>query len=141
MARFNMIPRLVHRIWVGSDEPAWMRTCGETWNKPGWDVITYTAPPFVLENQDIYDAAEEYCPNHVGQLRADIMRLELLWNFGGVYVDTDYQLLTTIDDLRDGPWLAWEVQDAWLNQAIVAAPPHDPWIRHLIDRAPYSTRS
>lgn len=30
--------------------------------------------------------------------------------------------------------MAWEIQNRVLNQAIVAAPPHDPWVRHLIGR-------
>ena len=136
-----MIPRMVHRIWVGSVEPDWMQACGQTWEQPGWHVATYNQPPFTLHNQEWYDQAADYAPHHTGQLQADLMRLELLWYFGGVYVDTDYQLLTTIDDLCDaGPWLAWEVQDVWLNQAIVAAPPHDPWIELLIDEAPKSIR-
>ena len=97
-----MIPRMVHRIWVGSVEPDWMQACGQTWEQPGWHVATYNQPPFTLHNQEWYDQAADYAPHHTGQLQADLMRLELLWYFGGVYVDTDYQLLTTIDDLEPG---------------------------------------
>ena len=134
-----MIPKRIWRFWTGTPEPKWMKQCGDTWKQAGWSVTTLTKPPWKLRNQTLYDQAETIAPGHVGQFRADIFRLELLHRRGGVWVDTDFQLLTTIDDLMDGgPWLAWEIQDKWLNQAIIASPPDDPWLDHLIDVLPES---
>lgn len=136
------LPRTVWRYWTGSPEPEWMVQCGRTWDRDGWEVVTLTEPPWPLVNQHLFDQAEELAPNHVGQLRADILRLEILEREGGVWVDTDFQLLTTIDDLcGGGPWLAWELQNRVLNQAIVASPAHDAWIQHLIDRLPASVEA
>lgn len=136
----DALPLNVWRFWTGSPEPEWMRQCGETWDQPGWQCVTLYEPPFTLRNQDVYDAADELAPNHAGQLRADVLRLELLHRYGGVWADTDFQLIRPIDDLMHSPWLAWEIQDIWLNHAVIAAPPGDPWLDRLIRQLPHSVK-
>lgn len=91
-----------------------------------------------LENQRVYDAAESITP-HVGQLRSDLARYELLWRHGGVYVDTDMEALRPLDDLLDVPCFAgWERQGRWVNNAIIGAEPGHPLMRSLIEQAPAS---
>lgn len=134
-----MIPRIIHRIWIGDPEPEWQRACGRTWKQPGWDVREYDRPPFGLQNQTLYDRAEELAPGLEGQFRSDILRLELLYWYGGVYVDADFQLLQPIDDLLDVPcFLAWEMQGKWANNAIMGAEPKHRFIGRLIDYLPDS---
>lgn len=133
-----MIPRQIHRIWVDSDEPAWSRQFAKSWHQPGWDVTTwYGVPPEIapLRNQDLYDGATVIAPDHVGQLRSDILRLELLYHFGGVYVDADFECLRPLDPLLDGAecFVAWEVPDRFVNNAIFGATPGHPFVEALID--------
>ena len=136
-----MIPQTVHRIWVGDPEPEWQKACGRTWHKPGWEVTQYDSPPFGLQNQALYDRAEELAPGLEGQFRSDVLRLELLYWYGGVYVDCDFALVTTIDDLLDVPcFLAWEVQGRWANNAIMGAEPRNKFVGRLIDYLPDSVK-
>lgn len=136
-----MIPRQIHRIWLGDPEPEWLKACGRTWHKPGWEVHQYDRAPFGLQNQALYDRAEDLAPGLEGQFRSDILRLELLYIYGGVYVDADFSLITTIDDLLDvEAFLAWEVQDKWVNNAIMGARPKHPFIGRLIDYLPDSVK-
>jgi mannosyltransferase OCH1-like enzyme len=94
-------------------------------------------PP--LRNQPLYDRADELCPGLSGQLRSDIVRLELLYEYGGVWVDTDFECLRAIDPLLEGVdcFAAW-VTDEWLNNAIMGAEPGHPFIGRLIDGLPES---
>lgn len=132
-----MIPKTIHRVWVGGDEPEWQKACGRTWQRPGWEIRQYDRPPFGLQNQVLYDRAEELAPGYEGQFRSDILRLELLYWQGGVYVDCDFALITTIDDLLHvGAFLAWEVQGKWANNAIIGATRAHPFIGRLIDYLP-----
>lgn len=134
-----MIPRTIHRIWIGDPEPEWQRACGETWHKPGWEVVEYDRAPFTLQNQGLYDRAEELAPGYEGQFRSDLLRLELLYHRGGVYVDADFALLTTIDDLLEVEcFVAWEVQGKTANNAIMGAKPQHRLIGRLIDYLPDS---
>jgi mannosyltransferase OCH1-like enzyme len=135
-----VIPRIVHRIWLGSDEPEWTRALAASWEQPGWEVLTHHAPPFELVNQEIYDRAEEIVPDHVGQLRSDILRYELLARFGGVYVDTDYECLRPIDEVIAGAscFAAWEEQYRWVGNTILGSAPGHPFMRNLIAAIPFS---
>ncbi len=57
-----MIPRIIHRIWLGGDEPEWLQAFAATWSRPGWQIWQWTdanVPSlFPLRNQTIYDGAE-----------------------------------------------------------------------------------
>src|SRR5204863_264320 len=70
--------------------------------------------------------------------RADILRLELLWRYGGVYIDTDFECLKPIDELLEGVEFftgllkrAGPSKPARVNNAIFGAGPGHP----LLDRA------
>lgn len=134
-----MIPKLIHRAWLGGPEPEWTRPFAETWLHPGWTLAEWTdaniESVFPLVNQDIFDRAEEIAPNHVGQLRADVLRYELLWRFGGVWVDTDSECLKPLDPLIEDThcFAAWEVQTKWIANGLMGAVPHHPFIWRLID--------
>ena len=93
-----------------------------------------------LINQDIYDDAESIAPKYVGQLRSDVVRYELLWRYGGVWVDTDFEALKPIDGLLDGVtcFVAWTNPGQWLNNAIMGSEPMHPFIGEVIDRLPDS---
>lgn len=131
---------------MGGPEPEWTQPFAATWEQPGWEVRDWTDDEvkslFPLRNQAIFDRAQRLCPDHVGQLRSDVVRLEILERFGGVYVDTDFECLRPIDDLIAGVdcFAAWEIQGKWINNAIVGAVPTHPFIERLIRGLPANVR-
>ncbi len=141
-----MIPKVFHRIWLGGPEPDWCKPFAATWldHHRGWDMQQWgereVAELFPLVNQDLYDRASEIAPDHVGQLRSDILRYEILHRFGGVYVDTDFECQKSIEPLIDGAtcFAAWEVPNVWVNNAIFGATKEHQFISHLIDELPAS---
>lgn len=136
-----MIPRVFHRIWVGGPEPSWLEPFGRSWveHHPGWELRQWTddnvSSLFPLTNQRLYDQAETLAPNHVGQLRADVLRYELLWRRGGVYVDADFRCLRPLDGLIDGMdcFATFEEQGRWVANGLMGAVPSHPTIGHLIE--------
>lgn len=140
-----MIPKIIHRMWVGPPMPAELAAYGATWehHHPGWEHRFWTddnLPP--LRNHDLYDQAAAVAPDHVGQLRADIARYELLHTFGGVWVDCDFECRRPLDPLLDGVgcFAAWEVPDVWINNAILGATPGHPFLAALIRGLPANVR-
>lgn len=85
------IPRIVHQIWLGSPVPNQYKEWMETWmNWKGWEYKLWTdkeVKQLRLFNQEIYDKVTNY-----GQ-KADILRMELLYLIGGLYIDTDFECL------------------------------------------------
>lgn len=146
-----MIPHVLHRVWVGSQMPHDLAEYGHTWefHHPSWEHVLWTdhdqpevadtvrvmRPPWALHNVGLYDNAEHIAPRYVGQLRADILRYEILEANGGVYVDADFECLRPIDRLIEDldAFAAWEADGVWVNNAIMGATPGHPFIRQLID--------
>jgi len=93
------IPKIIHQIWIGGKEyPERYREYGETWIKhhPGWKYKLWTdkdALDFPMINREIFDRVE-----NIGA-KADIFRLEILYKYGGVYVDTDFECVSAIDNI------------------------------------------
>lgn len=96
-----MIPKLLHQIWIGPREAPLklINTFKEHYqNKEGWKYLLWTnelVSQLSLINRDLYDEAikrKEYA------LASDILRYELLYKFGGVYMDADSLSLKRIDD-------------------------------------------
>jgi mannosyltransferase OCH1-like enzyme len=59
-----VIPKTLHRIWVGGPMPEHYREYGRRWEElhPGWSFRLWTNEDFTngwLENQDLFDRAEE----------------------------------------------------------------------------------
>lgn len=143
-----MIPQVIHRIWIGGPEPAWLARYADTWRDlhPDWDYHYWTDETvealFPLDNQALYDRAERIVPRHVWQFRSDLLRYEILWRWGGMYVDADFECLHPLDDLIDGldGWAVWSSQDRWIANGLLGVTPSHPFIGRLIDRLPARVR-
>jgi mannosyltransferase OCH1-like enzyme len=134
-----VIPRVIHHVWVGDPMPDRLTAYVRTWRDlhPGWDHVMWSSFDW-LDNQHLYDNAEAITP-HVGQLRADLARYEILHRHGGVYVDCDMEALRPIDDLLGVQCFAgWETDGVWVNNAVLGCVPGHPLMRDLIDAAPAS---
>jgi inositol phosphorylceramide mannosyltransferase catalytic subunit len=87
----NKIPLIIHQIWLGSPLPNKYKEWQETWKSlAGWEYKLWTdesVKELHLVNREIFEASKNY-----GQ-KADILRMELLDQFGGVYVDMDFECL------------------------------------------------
>lgn len=99
-----MIPRILHRIWFGPPMPDEFAAYGELWRQvqPEWTHLLWTEGnlgELNLQNHTLYEEAPK---RDRWRWRADIVRLEVLWRLGGVYVDTDSEPLKPLDTLLDG---------------------------------------
>lgn len=103
------IPRIVHRIWVGTDEPdwstdaetAWTRTLDYTWIVHTLRRLHPASTPRTFEIQLTH-------PDLPPVVLADLARCELLHTHGGIYLDADIWPLRPLDDLagRRPSWVA-----------------------------------
>jgi mannosyltransferase OCH1-like enzyme len=134
-----VIPKVFHFIWVGDPIPDHLAQYVETWRTvhPDWSVIMWDEDSLTATldaTLDLFRRAPDITP-HVGQFRSDVARYELLWRFGGVYVDCDFEALRPIDPLVVGvsAFAAWETDGVWVNNAILGSVPHTALMREVID--------
>jgi mannosyltransferase OCH1-like enzyme len=90
LVQYEPIPKIVHQIWVGSkfDYPKdWTTSWKDDFCvKNGWEYrlwLDKDIEEFKLINQDAYDKAK------TGVEKADIARYEIMYAYGGAYVDMD----------------------------------------------------
>ena len=99
------IPRVVHHIWLGGRLPrkfwdfreSWHRVLGAGHPFDKWTFKMWTdadVESFGMENKAAFDAA----PNP-GE-KSDIWRYEILHRYGGLYVDTDFECVKSLDELH-----------------------------------------
>src|SRR5947209_2921327 len=85
------IPLILHRIWVGPDPlPEEFVAYGESWARhhPGWEQRLWTEDDLPeIRWDEIRDR------RRVPAERANLLRYELLLDFGCVYVDADLECL------------------------------------------------
>jgi mannosyltransferase OCH1-like enzyme len=129
------IPRILHRIWLGP-KPFSLEFAeyGRRWQSlhPTWEVRLWRDDDLpVLQNAELYDRVKAWSS------RADIARLEILLQFGGVYADCDVQPLRPLDDLLAGAGFVagWEDEDR-VNNAVMASVPNHPLVRAMVDGIP-----
>ena len=94
-----IIPKMIHFVWVGSPVPLPYKKFIASWKRlhPDWIVKVWTdqAVAFLgLRNQYAYDSARNF-----GE-KADIARYEILYRYGGVYVDIDFECVKPFDNLH-----------------------------------------
>ncbi len=130
------IPPIFHRIWLGGPIPDHLIDYGATFRRhqPGWELRTWTEtnlPP--LRNQALYDHASSYA------MKADIARYELIWRFGGVYIDTDFESLRPLDPLIDHLGCFFGMEDRrWISTGLFGARPRHPFLARLVGSLPDS---
>ena len=126
------IPRTIHRIWLGGEEmPAEYVAFGETWRRhhPDWEFRTWTDSDLPTLT---YPEAFERCRNF-GEA-SDVLRYDVLHQFGGVYVDTDVECLQPIDQLIERvSAFAGFARPNVIGSAIVGAVPGHPAITKTLE--------
>ena len=94
------IPKVVHQIWVGKKEiPENYQRFMKTWKAfhPEWDHKLWTdkdVEDFPWQNKELFLK----CTNP--GMKSDIWRYEILYTYGGLYVDTDMECRRPFDPIH-----------------------------------------
>ena len=93
------IPKVIHYCWFGKGEmPNFTKKCIKSWEKfcPDYKIICHIEDNFdVNQNRYMREAYEAKKWAFV----SDFARLKIIFDHGGLYFDTDVELLKPIDEL------------------------------------------
>ena len=129
-----MIPKIIHYCWFGRGEkPELAKKCIASWRKfcPDFEIrewnednCDYLSIPFMAEAY----AAKKYA------FVSDVMRLIVLEQYGGVYFDTDVEVLRDITPLlNDEGFIGFE-NDRYVNSGqAMAMVAHQPVVQVMIE--------
>lgn len=94
-----MIPKKIHYCWFGGKPlPKEAIKCIESWKKycPDYEIIEWNEANYDLNKNDYVKYTFE---NKKYAFLTDYIRLDVIYNEGGIYLDTDVELLKPLDEL------------------------------------------
>lgn len=95
----NLIPKIIHYCWFGGNPlPELAKKCIASWKKflPDYEIKEWNEQNYDVRKipytSQAYDA-KKYA------FVSDFARFDILYNFGGVYFDTDVEVIKSLDDI------------------------------------------
>ena len=102
-----MIPKIIHYCWFGGNPKSnLIKQCIDSWKKycPDYQLIEWNESNFDINCNPYVKAAYE---DKKWAFVSDYVRLYIVYNQGGVYLDTDVLLHNGIDELlKNSCWMA-----------------------------------
>lgn len=92
-----MIPKVIHYCWFGEKEmPVLAKKCLKSWKKycPDYKIVCWNEENFDINSNKYVKEAYE---NKKFAFVTDYVRLYALYNYGGIYMDTDVEVLKPLD--------------------------------------------
>lgn len=126
-----MIPMIFHRCvpaHVPAEFDAWWDRFAEL--HPAWMFNTVADPI----DPTHYELGHLHQRCTTGAQLAGMVRLELVWRYGGIYVDMDVEPLRSFDELRSHDCFVGTEDGHHLTDAVFGAEAGHPAVRACIDR-------
>jgi mannosyltransferase OCH1-like enzyme len=141
-AAATRIPKLLHYVWVGgSPIPSRFRKNIRSWQRhnPSFEIKLWNESNINLSEPFIQEALRQ----RAWAKLSDFVRLLVVEQYGGIYLDTDVEVCRPFDDLLTcGCFFGVQShrdEDDPVCNAVFGALPHHPFIRQVIDAFPVST--
>jgi mannosyltransferase OCH1-like enzyme len=129
----SRIPKVVHYCWFGKGQkPKKMQQCIKSWRRhlsdyeiKEWNEDNFEVKmnPFV---QQAYDAGKY-------AFVSDYVRLHVLYHHGGIYMDTDVEVLKTLNGFLDNPAFTGFESNNFITTGIMGSIKGHLWIGELLD--------
>lgn len=129
----NKIPKIIHYVWVGGKaKPESVLKCMESWKKfcPDYEIKEWNENSFDIESNIFLKEALE---NKKYAFASDFLRLYALYTEGGIYMDTDVEIVKPLDKFLIHNAFSGFENSVWLPTAIMGAEKNHPWIKLLLD--------
>lgn len=126
------IPKIIHYAWFGKSEMSdLLKMCVSSWEKhlSGYELKLWNEENFPFDEYPFAYAAykaKKYA------FVADVARLHALYKWGGVYMDTDCEVIKRFDDLLYNDAFACFETPNLVSIGTVGAKVKHPWIKLML---------
>ena len=127
-----MIPKIIHLCWLSGDPyPAKIARCLKTWEKylPDYEVMLWDTNRFDL-NSSIW--VRQAFGKKKYAFAADYIRFYALYHYGGIYLDSDVEVLKSFDGFLDLPYFIGAEKAQTPEAAVIGAEKGCDWIKQCL---------
>lgn len=113
------IPKIIHYCWFGRGEKSELiEKCIASWKEklPDYEIREWNEDNF---NIDKYQYAREAYEDKKYAFVSDVARFHILYNHGGIYMDTDVEVLKSLDEFLDNAMFAGYERSGLINSGLV----------------------
>lgn len=131
-----MIPKIVHYCWLSNDPvPEELQIYMKSWKEklPDYEFIKWDFSKFDKKSSIWVEEAFEHKKY---AFACDYIRIYAVYNYGGIYMDMDMEVLKSFDDLlNNSTMFAYERPDhTWIEAGCFGAEKHNPFLKKCLER-------
>lgn len=130
----SMIPRIIHYCWFGgNDYPDVVKACIWSWRQfcPDYQIVEWNEDNFNLH--DCPYSEEAYLAKKWAFV-SDYARVRILYEYGGIYMDTDVEVLKDLTPLLENKAFLGFEAGCGVNSGLIAGSEAGlPFYRELLD--------
>ena len=130
-----MIPKIIHYCWLSGDPyPENIQRCIDSWKRilPDYEIILWDTNRFDLSSSKWVQQAFE---SKKYAFAADYIRMYALYYHGGIYLDSDVEVLKPFDDLLHLPYfIGQENTPSGIEAATIGSEKGWPLAKLMLDR-------
>lgn len=132
-----MIPKKIHYIWIGEKPKSKLsEICINSWYRslPDYEIIEWNEKNLPIEslrrNNKFFDQCFKL---KLWAFVSDYLRLYILYNQGGIYLDTDVEVIKTFTPLLKNKVFMGYEENNFICTAVIGAEPKNNTIKRLFD--------
>ena len=128
-----MIPKIIHYVWVGNNpKPKDIKKCMKTWKKhlKDYKIIEWNESNFDISSHPFVKKAYE--PKTWAYV-SDYIRMYAIYNYGGIYLDTDVLVLENFDKFLNNKVFVGFERENYPFTAVFGAEKKNKFIKKLLD--------
>ena len=129
----NTIPKKIHYCWFGRNpKPELALKCIESWKKncPEYEIVEWNEDNFDM-NQNLYVKQAYEAKKYA--FVSDYARLYALYNYGGIYMDTDVEVLKNFNEFLSLNAFTCFESNGYITTGVIGATKENPWIKDMLN--------